>query len=98
LDFYRELRDLGYPLAGVVANRVFDFPNLDLEAGATYPQTLRRKLLDNYEDFAALSRRDRAALALLQAETTLPILAVLAALEEPPSSVAGLDRLTRSLL
>jgi anion-transporting ArsA/GET3 family ATPase len=98
VDFYRELRDLGFPLAGVIANRVFDFPDLGKDPGTKVPPPLRRKLLDNYADFAALSRRDRAALALLQAETTLPVLAVLAALEEPPSSVAGLDRLTRSLL
>jgi anion-transporting ArsA/GET3 family ATPase len=97
VDFYRELRDLGFPLAGVVANRVVDFPDPGRDAGAAYPEPLRRKLLDNYEDFTALSRRDRQALSRLQAETSLPVLAILAALEEPPSSVAGLDRLARLL-
>jgi anion-transporting ArsA/GET3 family ATPase len=97
VDFYRELRDLGFPLAGVVANRVFDFPDPGVDAGARYPEPLRRKLLENYEDFNALSRRDRHALRELQTETNLPILAILAALEEPPSSVEGLARLTRLL-
>lgn len=98
VDFHNELRDLGFPLAGVVANRVFDFPDLVGDATARYPSALRKKLLDNYADFAALSRRDRTALSKLQSETSLPVLAVLAALEEAPSSVAGLDRLTRLLL
>jgi anion-transporting ArsA/GET3 family ATPase len=97
MSFHRELRELGFPLAGVVANRVFDFPVPGRNAGAQYPEPLRRKLLANYEDFSALSQRDRQALASLQAETSLPLLAILAALEEPPTSVAGLDRLTRQL-
>lgn len=97
MDFHRELLDLGFPLAGVVANQVIDFPDLKRGAGARYPEPLRQKLLENYADFSALSRRDRHALSRLQAETSLPILAVLATLEEPPTSVAGLDRLARVL-
>lgn len=98
MDFHRELAELGFPLAGVVANRVFDFPDAPVDAGRQYPESLRRKLLENYEDFVALSQRDRNALARLEAETGLPILAILAALEEPPSSMIGLDRLTGLLL
>jgi anion-transporting ArsA/GET3 family ATPase len=97
VDFHRELRELGFPLAGIVANRVFDFPDATKNAAARYPAEMRRKLLENYRDFTALSRRDRHALSRLESETGSPLLAILAALEEPPSSVEGLDLFTRSL-
>jgi anion-transporting ArsA/GET3 family ATPase len=97
MDFHRDLLDLGFPLAGVIANRVFAFPDLARRNCADYPEGLRRKLLENYADFTALSRRDGQALSRLKSDTSLPLLAVLVALEEPPTSVAGLARLARSL-
>ncbi len=92
IEFHRELRAGGFPLAGIIANRVFDFPPLRPHAGDTYPEPLRHKLLVNYEDFAALAARDRRALARLQAETKCPLLAVLPMLDEALGSLASQER------
>ncbi len=97
IDFHRELRDGGFPIAGIIANRVCDFPALEAHAGQRYPEALRRKLLTNYADFAALGARDRRALARLQDETQCPLIATLPALDEPPGSLAALQRFAAAL-
>jgi len=95
--FDRELRAGGFPIAGIIANRVYEFPPLAATAGRQVPPRLREKLLANYADFAALSARDRAALAALQRDTSSALLATLPALEEPPTSIAGLRAIAAQL-
>lgn len=97
LAFDRELRAGGYPVAGIIANRVHDFPPLaEAEVAAEgieeMSPALRRKLLANYADFAALGERDRAALDALRTRTGVPLVAVLPALEEPPVSLDAMCR------
>jgi anion-transporting ArsA/GET3 family ATPase len=90
LAFDRELCAAGFPVAGLIANRIYDFPPLVAGAGAHAPPALRKKLLANYADFAALGARDRAALDRLAAQASAPVLAVLPVLEQPPASLDGL--------
>jgi len=97
LAFDRELRAGGYPVAGIIANRVYAFPPLEPKAGARLPAALRRKLLANYEDFAALGARDAAALAALRKATPAPLLATLPVLAEAPASLAGLRQIATLL-
>jgi anion-transporting ArsA/GET3 family ATPase len=92
LAFDRELRGNGFSVAGIIANRVYDFPALAPNAGARLPAALREKLRVNYADFAALAGRDRGALAALDAAAGAPLLAVLPVLEDAPASLAGLRR------
>jgi anion-transporting ArsA/GET3 family ATPase len=97
LAFDRELRDAGYSVAGIIANRVYDFPALSPNAGTRVPAALRDKLVANYADFAALTARDRAALDTLQNEAAVPLLAALPVLEEAPASVDALRRIAALL-
>jgi len=97
LEFYEELRKEGLPIAGVIANRVYSFPPLGRSAGQGYPESLRKKLLTNYADFAALSARDEQALTRLQSEIDAPVLATLPVLEEPPASFPALRRFAELL-
>ena len=97
LAFDRELRSGGFSVAGIIANRTYDFPSLPPKAGARIPAALREKLLANYTDFAALAARDRAALDALQAEAGVPLLAVLPVFEEAPASLDGLRRIAALL-
>jgi len=90
IELHRDLREARFPVAGIVANRVHRFPDLPDDAGKRMPKSLLPKLLANYADFAALSRRDRVELARLADRTALPLLAVLPVLERPPSSIQGL--------
>ena len=87
-----ELEAAGFPLAGVIVNRIHAFP-----AGAPVPgrlpPNLRRKLRANYRDFLALTARDRTALRGLQRGLPTPIVAALPVLPAPPLTVAGLERL-----
>jgi anion-transporting ArsA/GET3 family ATPase len=97
LAFGRELRAGGYPVAGIIANRVYDFPPLAPGAGRQAAAALRGKLIANYADFAALGARDRAALDALRSESSVPLLAVLPVLEEAPTSLAALRRIAALL-
>lgn len=97
LAFDRELRQGGFPIAGIIANRVYDFPPLPPTPGREVPAALREKLMANYADFAALAARDRAALDTLQREAGAPLLAALPVLEEAPASLAGLRRVAALL-
>jgi anion-transporting ArsA/GET3 family ATPase len=90
VEFLGELEQEQFPVAGVIANRTYDFPPRSAVDGMRFPEPLRRKLLANYDDLAALAERDRAALARLRKETKLKLLAVLPVLAEPPTSMASL--------
>jgi len=96
LTFAAELREVGFPVAGTIANRVYDFPATARDTTRTAP-ALRKKLLANYADFAALSARDRSALARLDGSPAAPLLAVLPVLAEAPASLAGLRHVAELL-
>jgi anion-transporting ArsA/GET3 family ATPase len=94
IELYHELRAAGFHVAGVVANRVLAFPRhegLAIEA-SRWPLALQRKLLANYGDLHALSRRDRRTLAQLHEATGVPLLAAVPMLTEPPYTLAALRR------
>jgi len=97
LAFDRELRDGGFPVAGIIANRVYGFPPRPSDTGLRAPAALRAKLASNYADFAALTERDRAALSVLHAATGASLLAELPVFEDAPSSLAGLRRVAEQL-
>jgi anion-transporting ArsA/GET3 family ATPase len=98
IDFDAELRAGDYPVAGIIANRVYRFAPLAASAGTWAPAALREKLRANYRDFAALSRRDDTALRALTKRTGTPLLAVVPVMEEPPSSLVTLSALAQKLL
>jgi anion-transporting ArsA/GET3 family ATPase len=99
IEFHRELSESGYPVAGIIANRVLAFPKLDESAlpGNGIPERLRQRLLANYEDLRSLSRRDARMLVKLQSETGAPLLAAIPLLVELPVSVAQLRRFAQYL-
>ena len=97
IEFDRELRNDGFVVTGIIANRVLDFAGDGLRAAAVHPEPLRGKLVANYAAFATLAERDRRALARLQQETTTPLLAILPMLDENPASLLGLQRLAERL-
>ncbi len=86
IDFYGELAAGGFPVAGVVANRVLSFPKWRGSADR-YPEPLRGRLVRNYEQLWRLSRRDALALRALGAETGLPLLAAVPLRSEAPASI-----------
>jgi anion-transporting ArsA/GET3 family ATPase len=100
IGFHRELRDGGFPIAGIIANRVLAFPPLHDPAAATagWDEPLRKKLLRNYAELHELSRRDYRALRRLHAETQAPLLAVVPAVTEAPTSLAGQQRFAAHLV
>jgi anion-transporting ArsA/GET3 family ATPase len=97
IEFLGELQQENFPVAGVIANRTYDFPPRAAVDGTRFPDALRRKLLANYGDLEALAARDRAALGRLRKETKLKLLAVLPVLEQPPASMASLRRFSALL-
>jgi anion-transporting ArsA/GET3 family ATPase len=97
VEFHHELKNARFPIAGVVVNRVHQFPPLPESSGAKYPAALRHKLSANYLDFTALSHRDAAALDQLRKKTALPVLAVLPVLEVRPASLEGLLSFAKQL-
>jgi anion-transporting ArsA/GET3 family ATPase len=100
IGFHRELLEGRFPVAGTIANRVLAFPRLK-DPAATLQQwnePLRRKLLQSYGELLELSRRDRRALQRLHAETQAPLLAVVPAVTEAPTSLAGLQRFAEMLV
>jgi anion-transporting ArsA/GET3 family ATPase len=100
IEFHRELAAAGFPVAGIIANRVLAFPRLSDPEGATvaWEEPLRRKLLRNYRELRELSRRDRRALQHLHAATQAPLLAAVPAVTDAPTSMPGLDRFAQLLL
>ena len=100
IGFHNELTQGGYPVAGVIANRVLAFPALgnSSDAMAGRSDTLQRKLLRNYAELHELARRDRRALSQLHAETHAPLLAAVPAVTDAPTSLAGLERFAELLV
>jgi anion-transporting ArsA/GET3 family ATPase len=100
IGFQRELAEGGFPVAGIIANRVLAFPRLrDPEsATADWEEPLRGKLLRTYNELHTLSRRDRLALQRLHTETHVPLLAAVPAVPEAPTSLAGLESFARLML
>lgn len=98
--FHRELVNAGFPVAGVIANRVLSFPALNpADTGLrSSADALRSKLLHTYADLRTLSEAHAAALDRLQAETGATLLAAVPALTEAPTSMAGLHRFAERLL
>jgi anion-transporting ArsA/GET3 family ATPase len=97
IEFHRELRADGFPVAGAVANRVLDFAPLGPAAGGQFPPALRRKLLQNYTDYRARSERDRHQLNRLAAEAGARLIASLPELADNAASLQGLEMLARLL-
>jgi len=91
-----ELRAEALPLAGVIVNRVHDFPPR-AAAGKLPPcsAALARKLEANYRDYAALAQRDRESSLRMARDAQL--LATLPVLEEPVTNLAELRRLAELL-
>ena len=100
IGFHRELTAGGFPVVGIIANRVLAFPRLrDLDAAAAvYGEALSGKLLRNYADLHTLSQRDRGALQRLHAETHAPLLAAVPAVTTAPTSLTGLQRFAELLV
>ena len=86
-----------FPIAGVVANRVHDFPAQSGREDGDYPASLGRKLRANYRDFAQLTRRDVESLARLRRDAPAPVLVEVPVLEEPPASLESLKAFARLL-
>jgi anion-transporting ArsA/GET3 family ATPase len=100
IEFHRELTAAGFPVAGIIANRVLAFPRLSDLDGATFgwEAALRARLLRNYAELHELSRRDRGALQHLHTETQAPLLAAVPAVTDAPASLDGLERFAQLLL
>lgn len=95
IRLHQELCRDGFPVAGAIVNQVHQFPPLEeKKLRHAYPNALLQKLLRNYDDYAALTVRDQIAQSRLTAATEgeIPVLAVLPALEQPPSSLKDLAR------
>jgi anion-transporting ArsA/GET3 family ATPase len=97
IQFLRELRADGFPIAGTVANRVLAFPPLGRSAGERFPPALRRKLLQNYAEYRSRSERDRKQLERLDAEGAR-LMASLPELPDNAASLRGLEELAELLL
>jgi anion-transporting ArsA/GET3 family ATPase len=100
IAFHRELTAGGFPVAGIIANRVLAFPRFDDPAAllAAWDEPLRSKLLLNYAELRELSRRDRRALRRLHDETGALLLAAVPAVTDAPTSLAGLEAFAGRLL
>ena len=91
------MRDGGFRVAGIIANRVLAFPQVD-EITSGLDEDLRRKLMANYADLRELSRRDQRALRLLHRETGCPLLAAVPVSSEAPTSLSALEGFAKQLL
>jgi anion-transporting ArsA/GET3 family ATPase len=100
IGFHRELVEGGFPVAGIIANRVLAFPGLRHAEGtvAGWEPPLAAKLLKNYAELHELSRRDQRALRRLHEETQAPLLAAVPAVTDAPTSLAGLQRFAELLI
>jgi anion-transporting ArsA/GET3 family ATPase len=100
IGFHHELATGGFPVSGIIANRVLAFPPLKHPEGETagYEERLRGKLLRNYADLHALAVRDQHALHRLHVGTQAPLLAAVPAVTEAPTSLAGLQRFAELLV
>ncbi len=100
IGFHHEMTESGFPVAGIIANRVLAFPRLPDPDAATagWEEPLRRKLLRNYAELHELSRRDQRALRHLYDATQAPLLAAIPAVSDAPTSLEGLQRFARLLM
>jgi anion-transporting ArsA/GET3 family ATPase len=99
ISFHHELTVGGFPITGIIANRVLAFPELDDAAPMPHwSEQLRGRLLRNYRELHALSQRDQQALATLHKRTKSPVLASVPAVTVAPTSLAGLEHFARLLL
>ncbi|MCX8073155.1 MAG: AAA family ATPase [Candidatus Binatia bacterium] len=95
--FLDELRAGGYPVAGIVANRVHMFASQTLPESVG-PDPFTRRLWQNYRALAARSQRDAEELARLVKKAGLPILARVPVQATPPCSLSGLAQVAEHLL
>ncbi len=92
-----DLREGGYPVAGVVANRVHAFRQM---ARTSHEPTdpISTKLWANYQDLAARSAHEHTVLTEFVQRIRLPLLATIPVQAVPPTSIAGLENLAAVLL
>ena len=100
IAFHRDLVVDAFPVAGVIANRVFDFPSPEACAAAlaAWEEPLRGKLVRNQAELHELTRRDAGSLERLQSETGLRLLAAVPQATEAPASLAALEAFAQELL
>lgn len=101
IAFHRELSTGGYPVAGIIANRVLAFEPLREDEPLPWEDSLgplQRKLRTNYRELRELAQRDELALARLQAETGAEILATVPASTRAPTSMTALEGFAGKLL
>jgi anion-transporting ArsA/GET3 family ATPase len=96
IRFHAQLTDGGFRVAGIIANRVIAFP--EIEPVDVPDERLRRKLTTNYAELRELSRRDQGALRHLHRETECPLLAAVPVSSEAPMSLAALEKFSKQLL
>lgn len=97
ISFHEELQAGGYPVAGIVANRTWQFPPIT-DGAEPDESPLGRRLWRNYRELRALTERDEAILRRLCESTGLPRLASIAATVAAPTSLAGLSDFADALL
>jgi anion-transporting ArsA/GET3 family ATPase len=97
IRFHAQLAEGGFRVAGIIANRVLAFPDIE-DVDGELDEALRRKLLANYADLRELSRRDQQALRLLHRETRCPLLAAVPVSSEAPTSLTALEGFAKQLL
>lgn len=96
IRFHAQLTEGGFEVAGIIANRVIAFP--EIEPADVPDEQLRRKLVTNYAELRELSRRDQRALRHLHRETECPLLAAVPVSSEAPMSLAALEKFSKQLL
>ena len=99
IGFHRDLSEGGYPIAGIVANRLLAFGELDgADTSARWDEPLRSKLEKNYFELSALAERQRVALQRLHDCVHAPLLAAVPSITDAPTSLEGLARFARALV
>jgi len=99
IGFQQELAAGGFPVGGIIANRMVAFPRLAHadQLLAEWDEPLRGKLRRNYAELRALAQRHRNALQRLHEQTRMPLLSAIPALTEAPTSLVGLRRFAELL-
>jgi anion-transporting ArsA/GET3 family ATPase len=97
IRFHEQLAAAGFRIAGIVANRVLAFPEIDGVDGSV-DERLQAKLAANYADLRELSKRDQRALRRLHRETGATLLAAVPVSSEAPTSLPSLEGFARQLL
>ena len=97
ITFHRELSEGGFPIAGIIANRVMSVPVPHPARLEALPEPLREKLVVNQRDLHALTVRDQRTLEQLRRETHAPLLAMLPMSAEAPTTLPEIAALARRL-